>query len=156
MATLESFFARSFVELVSFTKNLQYSLDPLLLSMSIPTFNDCIKSLVPLKDQYMQYKQFIALNIKIIVSDVRVRKFAPCLGKPIPNPNTLVCPTLPTPTDLFTNPPTTQDCMKKCIVSHELKPVCGTDGITYINIESLQCKMKCGSSKNFFKSLLLW
>ncbi|KOB69562.1 Kazal-type serine protease inhibitor domain-containing protein [Operophtera brumata] len=76
--------------------------------------------------------------------DVIVGNFGPCWNNPIPNPLPFVCPTLPPPTKVPTNPTTTQDCINKCPFSPEMKPVCGTDGVTYNNLGSLQCRMKCG------------
>lgn len=98
----------------------------------------------------------ILINLQFVVSDVKVQNFAPCLGNPIPNPHPFVCPTLPPQTEVPTNPTTTQDCVDKCPVSEKFKPVCGTDGMTYINLESLVCRMKCGvgEDKYFSKSVL--
>ncbi|CAG4929443.1 unnamed protein product [Colias eurytheme] len=37
-----------------------------------------------------------------------------------------------------------QSCISTCPASSQYRPVCGTDGVTYQNIDRLRCAMKCG------------
>lgn len=67
----------------------------------------------------------------------------------LPIVNTQRITTIPTPTEApSTEPESIQnalECTKSCRLSPEENPVCGTNGITYKNIDHLQCLKKCGA-----------
>lgn len=40
-----------------------------------------------------------------------------------------------------------------CATTDDLRPVCGTNGETYVNISDLECAVKCKKAGKFFKNL---
>lgn len=49
-----------------------------------------------------------------------------------------------------------QRCMKGCAVTWSPNPVCGTDLVTYMNLDRLKCAQSCGEGNvyPFFKNVL--
>lgn len=43
--------------------------------------------------------------------------------------------------------PTDPECYNKCPKIQQYNPVCGSDGVTYINMQYVRCAQACGTGK---------
>lgn len=51
------------------------------------------------------------------------------------------------PTSTAQRPPGYFTCLNGCLSTHEYNPICGSDQMTYQNIQRLNCARQCGTSK---------
>lgn len=72
----------------------------------------------------------------------------PCLAQD-KNTGQAVTTNRPVATQSTTTPnkPNQEICSDKCVKNTEYKPVCGSNNVTYRNIDELQCAISCNVSE---------